>query len=342
MTEQQETQPTQTPDPPGPPGPAAASVSKPAVSKPPVSKPVVPRFDPVTKQRLPEKARRVRGGLRLKKKEDPPVFGWLGSMIANNFDGYFDAEGVEEGMQYARSGQTKSLTIEPGAITARIQGRRERAYNLTITLPTLSEDKISAMTDAFVDQAIHGARVIAGEMTPETHKLLLSLGIDVVPKFDESTISCGCEFKEPTCKHLRCVALVLAQLVDTEPLVLFRLRGIDTNELTEELRRLRTERAGGQRVAAPLPMNGLIPAELPEIALEDSIDNFWSCGRSISELETPIRPPEITHAILRRLGPSPFMDAKFPLVGLLATCYDAISESALSEPDDAESDESDV
>ena len=133
---------------------------------------------------------------------------------------------------------------------------------------------------------------------------------------------------------MRCLVLVLAQLLDEDPMRLFTLRGIDREELTEDLRRLRTERVGAQTLAAPLPMNGLLPDEIPSPTLEESIDSFWACGPELDDLETPIRPPEISHAILRRLGPSPFTDAKFPLVGLLATCYDFISEHALAEPDE--------
>jgi len=210
------------------------------------------RVDPVTQQRLPEKPRRVRSGIRLATKEDPPVFGWLGTLFLQEFEGAFDAMGIEEGHMYARSGQTKAINIEAGAIAIRVQGRREGAYNLSIAVPILKEEDVERMTRAFVDQAIHGARVIAGEMMPETNELLNSLGIRLLPMLSECVISCSCEYEDPMCKHLRCAVLLLAQIFDKEPMLAFRLRGVETAELTEELRRLRTERAGGQRVTALL------------------------------------------------------------------------------------------
>ena len=43
--------------------------------------------------------------------------------------------------------------------------------------------------------------------------------------------------------------------------------------------------------------------------------------------------------LLRRIGPSPFTGAKFPLAGLLATCYDAISQAVIrGEPAGAQPD----
>lgn len=292
------------------------------------------RTDPQTGQRLPEKPRRVRGGVRLADRSDSPEFGWLGTILLESFDGEFDAPGLEEGLAYARSGQTKSIAFERGSIAARVQGRRERAYAIAINLPTLRDEDTRKLTSALAERAIHGARILEGEVTPDTYQLFESLGISLVPTRDECTINCGCEHEAPMCKHVRCLLLVLAQTLDADPMKLFTLRGIDREELTEELRRLRTERVGAQTLAAPLPMNGLLPDELHSPSLQESIDDFWTCGPELDDLETPIRPPSVSHGILRRLGPSPFTDAKFPLVGLLATCYDVISERALSEPDE--------
>jgi hypothetical protein len=48
-------------------------------------------------------------------------------------------------------------------------------------------------------------------------------------------------------------------------------------------------------------------------------------------LDIPLSPPPVSHPILRRLGQSPFVNATFPLVGLLASCYDTISQAAKSK-----------
>jgi len=40
--------------------------------------------------------------------------------------------------------------------------------------------------------------------------------------------------------------------------------------------------------------------------------------------------------LLRRLGPSPFPEGRFPLIGLMATCYQLIGEAAIREDEDAD------
>jgi hypothetical protein len=63
-------------------------------------------------------------------------------------------------------------------------------------------------------------------------------------------------------------------------------------------------------------------------ALEEVLDRFWDAGPGLHEIDLPLDPPPVSHPLLRRLGPSPFPNAQFPLVGLLASCYETISEAA--------------
>ena len=69
--------------------------------------------------------------------------------------------------------------------------------------------------------------------------------------------------------------------------------------------------------------------------LDACLDRFWEAGEELDEVDAPIAPPEVSHPLLRRLGPSPFEASRFPFVGLLATCYDVISKAALMSDDDS-------
>ncbi|MBL0870244.1 MAG: hypothetical protein IBJ18_06670 [Phycisphaerales bacterium] len=53
---------------------------------------------------------------------------------------------------------------------------------------------------------------------------------------------------------------------------------------------------------------------------------------SVQRLDLAPTNPPVSHPLLRRLGASPIPGAKFPLVGLLATCYDVISAKAMKSP----------
>jgi uncharacterized Zn finger protein len=130
-----------------------------------------------------------------------------------------------------------------------------------------------------------------------------------------------------------CLAAIIAERLDHDPMLIFTLRGLGQDELSERLRQRRAvdgASASGAPAYAPRP---IAAAESPAPPLEACMAEFWSPGPGLDDLETPLRAPLVKHALLRRLGPSPFKGGKFPLVGLLATCYDTISEAARTGAD---------
>jgi uncharacterized Zn finger protein len=130
------------------------------------------------------------------------------------------------------------------------------------------------------------------------------------------------------CKHVCCLAYLIAHKLSSEPFLMFTLRGMEGHDLLERLRQRRTlaGAAGGNTPVYPQRVPGVSDAPFP--SLEESIEKFWDAGPGLDQIDLPLSPPPVSHPLLRRLGPSPFTGAQFPLVGLLASCYDVIGEKA--------------
>jgi uncharacterized Zn finger protein len=131
---------------------------------------------------------------------------------------------------------------------------------------------------------------------------------------------------------------LLADRLGADPFTLFVLRGMAADDLLERIRRRRAATgatahgAAGAREEVPIYLPHLPGiTDRPPAPLDTSVSTFWALGSGLEELELPVGPPEVSHPLLRRLGPSPFDPAvaRFPLVGLLATCYDVISAAAV-------------
>lgn len=287
---------------------------------------------------MADRPRRVRGGIRLSSKHFPLQSGWAGGAWMAAVMRNAREHEMKEGFDYARAGQARGLTIEPGRIAALVQGRAVRAYKVAIQVETFDDAQWERVISAMAEQALVGGRLLAGEPTEDLVRVFADAGLRLFPSGEgDLTIACAAPNERPWCKHACCVALLLAEMLDKNPLQIFTLRGMPAGELIERLRDRRSAAA-----AAAFPgatgggaASGLHAAEvigrLPESSppLESVIDDFWEAGAGLAELETPIRSPEVSHALLRRLGPSPFTEGKFPLLGLLATCYDVIGASAL-------------
>lgn len=293
----------------------------------------------------------------------PPASAWAWSSARwmRPVEDHAPNDQLAEGLDYARSGQTRSLDIRPGLIDARVQGRMPTAYRTAIRLPTFSAEQWDQVTQNMAREARFGASLLAGELPTGIEDLFVPLGLRLFPtESGDLSCSCSCDVftgKQPVsgtsavdqppgaapwCKHLCCIMYIVAERLGGSPLLAFALRGLPESDLLERLRQQRAvaglQRTGSSSVSVYTPH---VPGmDKPAPPLEDCVDKFWETpaptgtetgGDLLNELDLPIGPPEITHPLLRRLGPSPFVGAKFPLVGLLATCYDVISAAAVRD-----------
>ncbi len=299
-----------------------------------------PRF-----QRGPDfktaKPRRVRGGLRLSKKDWPPRLSWAGMKWFEFVSAAATGEAMSLGHEYARLGQTRAMEISPGVISGRVQGRVYEAYRVTITVPAFSEEQWGTLIGAMAEQAIFSAKLLSGEVGPGVEELLGTMGLSLLPEPGAVPTTCPCGHEGSWCRHACCLALLAADAIERDALTLFTLRGMRGADLVERLKDLRSARSAAAADAAVFGSPGSTAAAArraiggpdwpglrdrdPAPALSECLDEFWEAGPELDEIETPMKPPTVSHALLRRLGPSPFEEAKFPLVGLLATCYDTIS-----------------
>jgi uncharacterized Zn finger protein len=303
------------------------------------------------------KPRKVSGGLRLltgtprePSREAPgtldhasgvgsPLFNWAGQRWLRLFEQQASGAALAEGLDYARIGQTRRLDIFPGRIVANVQGRSVRAYDTSIHVRPFSPEQAESLINAMGNEAIHAAKLLLGEMPSNIEDLMAPLGLRLFPtEAAELRIVCTCRETEqrPWCKHACCVGYLISERLSSDPFVMFTLRGLPKEDLLERLRQRRTLLGvglGSVPIYAPT-VPGVSDAQVP--ALEAMIEQYWDSHEATTEgLDLPIAPPPISHPLLRRLGPSPFAPpqgtAKFPLVGLLATCYDVISQGAIRD-----------
>lgn len=283
-------------------------------------------------------------------------------------------EQLAEGLDYARIGQARSLEFKAGQVSARVQGRMPQAYKTAVRLPTFTPEQWEKVSAATAAQAKYAAALLAGELPPNIEDLFAPVGLSLFPA-DASDLSCSCECDvftgrprdpagaapqpgararagasagTPWCKHVCCLMYLIADRLGQSPLTIFSLRGLAEADLLERLRQARAlqglQRAG--TIAAPIYTPHVPGVSVQTAPLEELLDQFWCSDQAdaLDGLDMPIAAPEVSHPLLRRVGPSPFAGAKFPLVGLLATCYDVISQAAIqgvAPPEPAGADPSD-
>jgi len=297
-------------------------------SKPtPVNQKHVPFRRPA---KLPENPRRVRGGIKLQTKEGETP-GWITQRLLRVVEAAADGDVYREGLEYARQGQTRRIDFEEGVAKGSIQGRRQRPYVTKLHLEPFDAQQREALIEAMSSQAIYAAKLLAAELPPNIEDVFAPHGLRLFPAHpEEFKLTCSCREPEVWCKHAVCLAAMVAERLQTEPLLLFDLRGLPGEELIDHLRERRAlagQGPGPQPVHRPHVPGAATHEPAP---LDACVGSFWSMPPGAELPTARIEPPEVKQPLLRRLGPSPF-EGRFPLVGLLATCYEIVGDAVLRD-----------
>ncbi len=329
-----------TPSPDRRPPEDAAPAPMPYPRAAPHNTPSSPAFRPGTSyQPRPVKPRKVRGGLKLSHADAAFPESWPAQRWMRLVEACAKPEAMTGGLEYARQGQTRRMAVDPGKIKGAVQGTIISSYDTTITFPAFAHEESERIIGAMVDQAVYAAKLLAGELPPNIEDVFASQKLRLFPDSGELKSTCNCrDTIKPWCKHACCLAYLVAEQFTRDPFTIFTLRGLPREELLERLRQRRM--VAGSGAGSALVYAPIIPgvSDAPAAPLEEVADRFWESGPELDHLDLPIAPPEVSHPLLRRLGPSPFAGGRFPLVGLLATSYGMISESILKRAEDGDSD----
>ena len=226
---------------------------------------------------------------------------------------------LARGRTYARKGQVMDFALQPGLVTARVQGSRPRPYEVRIRLDAFDEAQWTTITEALGSRALYRAALLAGEMPHEIVDLFTDLGLPLFPS--ELDIACSCPDWGVPCKHGSAALYVLAEAFDDDPFLVLAWRGQARDALLDALRG-----TPGPEEAAPDPL------AVDEEPLGDRLTDFYSPGISLGRLrERPARgssPPEL---LLRALDPPPVKVRHIPLVDVLRSAYRELGTPAGEE-----------
>ena len=230
------------------------------------------------------------------------------------------ANRLERGRRYARAGRVLQLEVRPGRVEADVQGSRYDAYRVTFRLKKFTRAQWERAIETLASQALFAAKLLGGEMPANIEDAFRSVGLSLFPihRRDLGT-ECSCPDAANPCKHIAAVHYVLAEQLDEDPFLLFRLRGRERETILEALRARRAAQAAGSSV---------VPEKTP--SLDDSIERFWKAGEAITDFPVSVGPPAVSLSLLKRLGVPPFWQPHPEIRGALGRLYAKVTERAMA------------
>ncbi len=227
------------------------------------------------------------------KKFDFGLTQW-GAYFIRAMEGLADEARLRRGRSYAANGNVLKLVIKDGTAKAMVEGSYEPWYDVEISFKPLERkdrDVLSALIDK--DPMLVG-RIMAGELPMELIERLEKAGVRLLPtRWQDMRRSCSCPDYGDPCKHMAAVYYVLAQEIDRDPSVLFRLRGFDlAGKYSSE---------GAPVIANPLDLRMVKPWEMNANSKMPQLTGIGAYGKAIIRLLPP-PPPLVPYDLKNALA----------------------------------------
>jgi uncharacterized Zn finger protein len=165
-----------------------------------------------------------------------------GSKIAHTFWGQAWCKHLESfsdfanrlprGRTYARHGAVIDLQLTRGKITAQIMG--SQLYQAAITVTPLAPAHWQAIKQACAGKIDSLVELLQGRLSDAVMRVITHRDEGLFPQPGEIALECSCPDWADLCKHLAAVLYGVGARLDTQPELLFLLRGVDHLELVEQ------------------------------------------------------------------------------------------------------------
>jgi len=155
-----------------------------------------------------------------------------GKAWCQHLESFSDYENrLPRGRSYARNGSILDLQIAKGCISSIVSG--SDLYNINVTIQPLSKTRWAAIKNLCVGQIDSLVEILQGRFSDAVMRVITDRENGLFPLPSEIKKSCSCPDSAGLCKHLAATFYGVGARLDTQPELLFLLRGVDHLELLE-------------------------------------------------------------------------------------------------------------
>ena len=169
--------------------------------------------------------RPVVGGVEARSRRGAFGVTWWGRALVDAVESLADAGRMSRGRTYARAGQVIAFRVGEGAVTAEVQGSQPQPFESTFHLRPLEPDVVDELVDVVRSTPGMLAEIVSGSLPTALGPLLLPASAS------ELDFDCTCPDVGWPCKHVAAVAYLTAEHLDSNPLDILAIRGVEVDAL---------------------------------------------------------------------------------------------------------------
>ena len=153
-----------------------------------------------------------------------------GKAWCKNIESYHDYENrLPRGRSYVRSNSVIDLQIAPGVVRAQVTGTS--LYRIEIAVKPVAKQQWETIRAACAGKIGSLVALLRGTLSGEVMEVMTRHDEGLFPKPAEITFKCSCPDIAGMCKHIAAAMYGIGSRLDTQPELLFLLRGADSADL---------------------------------------------------------------------------------------------------------------
>lgn len=160
---------------------------------------------------------------------------WWGKAWNRNLESYADySNRLPRGKTYLRNGMLQGLCLENvhnGDIMAIVQGSRRKPYQVLVRIQPISADKWQQIISLCENKISHLGVLLEGHLSNELGEIFLNQKFGLFPTPGEIVMACSCPDWSYMCKHVAATLYGIGFKLDSNPALLFELRGVNIHDL---------------------------------------------------------------------------------------------------------------
>lgn len=279
----------------------------------------------------PSTPRKARGGIKAQSRRGTFGESWWARRWIEALESFNIGARLGRGRSYARKGQVLSIDIEKGKVSAKVQGSRTRPYSVTMKVKVLGKTEWKKLAKVLSSQAIFAAKLLAGEMPDRIEEAFNESGLSLFPaKRTDLRTDCSCPDWSNPCKHIAAIFYLLGEEFDRDPFLIFKLRGMEREELIGLLSGQPSSkgRPGRKEITSESNVAHEAPVETEPLSADPGL--FWGQAIPDDDPGEEVRIPSLCAALPKQLGSFPFWRGQESFLPKLEAIYRRASPGGLA------------
>ncbi len=164
---------------------------------------------------------------------------WWGKMWCKNIENYSSLKNrLERGRTYIRQNTVKKLIISSNCAEAYVQGTKKEPYRVCINIKSIDSSKYNNILETCEKSIDSLEALMSGSFPKEYQQFFTDENYGLFPKTDEIEYKCSCPdyfTNLHMCKHIAATLYAIGNKLDEDPLIFFKLRGINLSEFSDKI-----------------------------------------------------------------------------------------------------------